>query len=59
MLAIEQTQFMAEVEIARVEAAPRGGVGVHAGIPFPALQRALSRWVSVRCRLRGRNENAS
>jgi hypothetical protein len=37
MLAIKQTQFMAEVEIARVEAAPRGGVGVHAGIPFPAL----------------------
>jgi hypothetical protein len=37
MLAIEQTQFMAEVEIARVETAPRGGVGVHAGIPFPAL----------------------
>jgi hypothetical protein len=28
---------MTEAEIARVEAASRGGVGVHAGIPFPAL----------------------
>jgi len=28
---------MTEAEIARVEAVSRGGVGVHAGIPFPAL----------------------
>jgi hypothetical protein len=31
---LEQPQFMTEVEIARVEAVSRGGVGVHAGISF-------------------------
>ena len=37
VLAIDEAQVMAEVEIARVETAPHGGIGVHAGIPFPAL----------------------
>ncbi len=30
---------MTKVEIARVEAAPRGGVGIHAGIPLAALHQ--------------------
>src|SRR6266852_8362039 len=34
-----QAQFMAKVEIARVEAAPRGGVGIHPGIPLAALHQ--------------------
>src|SRR5438105_15775412 len=37
VLTIHQSQFMAEVEIARVEAALRSGVGVHTGFPFPSL----------------------
>ena len=39
VLAIDEAQFVAEVEIARVEAAPRGGVGVHPGIPLAALHQ--------------------
>jgi hypothetical protein len=39
VLAIDQAQLMADVEIARVEAAPRGAVGVHAGIPLAALHK--------------------
>src|SRR5215207_4856117 len=39
MLAVEPAQLVAEVEIARVEAAPCGGIGVHAGVPFAALHQ--------------------
>jgi hypothetical protein len=39
VLAIDQAQFMTEVEIARIEATSRGGVGVHAGIPLAALHQ--------------------
>jgi hypothetical protein len=37
VLAIDQAQFVAEVEIPWVEVAPHGAVGVHAGIPLAAL----------------------
>ncbi len=39
VLAIDQPQFVAEIEIARVEATPRGRVRVHPGIPFAALHQ--------------------
>ena len=39
VLAVDQAQFVAEVEIARVEAAPGGDVGVHPGLPFAALHQ--------------------
>ena len=44
VLAIHQSHFMAEVEIARVEDTPRCGVGVHSGIPFPALHEHYRLW---------------
>jgi hypothetical protein len=37
VLAINEAQLVAEVEIARVEAVAHGDVGVHAGIPFATL----------------------
>jgi hypothetical protein len=37
VLAIDEPQLMAQIKIAWVKAAPRGGVGVHTGIPFPTL----------------------
>jgi len=37
VLAIDQPQFMAEVEVAPVEPALRGGIGVHTGLPLATL----------------------
>jgi hypothetical protein len=37
VLAIDEAQLVAEVEISRVEAVPHRDVGVHAGIPFATL----------------------
>ena len=59
MRAVDQAQFVAKVEIARVEAAPRGGLGVHAGIPLAALhqhrcvgdQRVAADMVEVKMRV--------
>jgi hypothetical protein len=39
VLAIHQSQFMAEVEIAAVEPTPRGGVGVYPSLPLAALHQ--------------------
>jgi hypothetical protein len=39
VLAIDQAQLVAEVEIARVEAALRRRVRVHAGVPFAPLHQ--------------------
>ncbi len=36
-LAVDEAQFVAEIEIARVEADARCAVGVHPGVPFAAL----------------------
>src|SRR3954454_13473347 len=37
VLAVHEAQFVAEVEVARVEAAACGIIGVHTGVPFAAL----------------------
>jgi hypothetical protein len=37
VLTIYEPQFMADIKIAPVEAAPRGGVGVHPSLPLAAL----------------------
>src|SRR4029077_16693359 len=39
VLAIHQPRFMAEVEIARIEPTPRGGIGVHTSFPLAALHQ--------------------
>src|SRR5205823_1175288 len=39
MFAVDEAQFVAEIEIAWVEAALRGAVRIHAGIPFAALNQ--------------------
>ena len=37
VLAIDEAQFMAEIEISRIEPAPRSGIGVHTGFPLATL----------------------
>ena len=44
VLAIDQAQFMPQIEIARVEAVPGGGVGPHASIPFAPLHQHRRVW---------------
>jgi hypothetical protein len=43
-LAVEEPQCVAEVEVARIVAVARRGVGVHAGIPFAALHQHRRVW---------------
>src|SRR5438067_956701 len=39
VLTIDEAQSMAEIEISRIEPAPRGGIGVHTGFPLAALHQ--------------------
>ena len=39
VLAVDQAQFVTEIEITAVEPTARSGVGVHAGIPFALLHQ--------------------
>ena len=62
VLAIDQPRFMAEVEIARIEPAPRGGIGVHTGFPLAALhqhrcvrdQRVAANMIEMKMRVESR-----
>src|SRR5690349_4980730 len=44
MLAIEQTQLMAQIEITRIVAMPLSSVGIHPGIPFTTLHQHRCIW---------------